>query len=64
MDHTAEIEELIADRRQLAKDVLAVAASGGMPDTFWWTDSRIARAREALGWTVEKAQEWARKETT
>jgi hypothetical protein len=49
---------------QLAKDVLTLAADGGMPDTFWLTDSRIERACTGLGWTPEQARTWARKQTS
>lgn len=35
--------------RALAIDVLALAQVGGIPDTYWATDSRIARACEVLG---------------
>lgn len=45
--------------RQLALDVLTLAADGGMPDSFWHTDSRIIRATDELGWTVEAARAWA-----
>ena len=44
---------------QFAKDVLTMAANGGMPDAYWHTDSRITRAIEQLGWTVEQARDWA-----
>lgn len=33
----------------LAKAVLAIADSGGMPDTYWQADSRVALARQVLG---------------
>jgi len=45
--------------RQLAKDVLTMAANGGMPDSFWLTDQRIARAAAELRMTSEQAREWA-----
>jgi len=45
--------------RQLAKDVLTMAANGGMPDTYWHSDNRIKRARNVLGWDVVRAREWA-----
>lgn len=35
--------------KQLARDVLTMAVHGGMPDTYFQTDSRIARACEVLG---------------
>jgi hypothetical protein len=44
--------------RVLAKDVLMMARIGGMPDTYWHSDSRITRARSELGWTVEQAMVW------
>lgn len=34
---------------QLAKDVLTMAVNGGMPATYWLTDSRVLRACEVLG---------------
>lgn len=45
--------------RQLARDVLTMAANGGMPDTYWHTDSRIKRACNVLGWSIIDAREWA-----
>lgn len=47
---------------QLAIDVLTLAADGGMPDTFWHTDSRVQRACAALRWTPDEAREWVRHE--
>lgn len=47
------------DCERLAKDVLEVAACGGMPDSYWHTDARILRACVALGWTPVEAREWA-----
>jgi hypothetical protein len=50
----------VTDReRLLAESVLSIAASGGMPDTFWQTDSRIALACQVLDWTPDQAREWA-----
>jgi hypothetical protein len=45
------------DREQLARDVIALAQVGGMPDTYWLTDSRISRACAVLGITPEEARE-------
>lgn len=45
----------------LARDILLMAADGGMPDTFWQTDARIARAVLTLSTTVERAREWAQE---
>lgn len=45
--------------RRLAKDVLIIAALGGMPDSYWLTDARIKRACKVLDWTPEKARTWA-----
>lgn len=42
--------------QQLATDVLSMAASGNMPDSYWHTDRRIFRACQALGASVEEAQ--------
>lgn len=33
----------------LARAVLQVADDGGMPDTYWRTDSRVKLARDVLG---------------
>lgn len=44
---------------RLAKNVLSLAAQGGMPDTYWHTDSRIRRACKVLNWTPEQARTWA-----
>lgn len=35
--------------RDLAKAVLSLADSAGMPDSYWQTDSRVALARSVLG---------------
>lgn len=43
---------------QLAKSVLVMAANGGMPDTFWLTDSRISLACYVLGMTPYEARDW------
>lgn len=48
--------------KQQARNVLIMAALGGMPDTYWQTDRRIASACEVLGWKPEQAREWARNE--
>lgn len=45
--------------KQHAKDVLLLAASAGMPDTFWWTDSRVQRAIATLDTNVYAARRWA-----
>jgi hypothetical protein len=34
---------------QLATAIVKVAISGGMPDTYWSSDSRIRLARRVLG---------------
>ena len=53
--HVTPIFELPPSRdategeRQLARAICSVAQSGGMPDSFWETDSRIAIARSVLG---------------
>lgn len=49
---------------QLARDVISLAAAGGMPDSFWGTDSRIARACEVLGITTDEACALPRSEET
>lgn len=43
----------------LAKSVLVLAVVGGMPDTFWQTDSRVRLACYALGWSVKEGKDWA-----
>lgn len=48
--------------RALARDLLVIAAFGQMPDSYWLTDSRIARACKAIGWTPEHARAWAQTE--
>ena len=45
----------------LAHDVLSMAASGEMPDTFWQTDQRVLRACEALDISPENARNWAQE---
>lgn len=47
---------------EMAEDVLVRAALGGMPDTYWSTDSRIKRACSTLGWTPDKARKWAQNQ--
>lgn len=49
-------------REGLAKAVLSMAASGGMPDSFWLSDGRILDALLVLDWTPAQAQEWAAAE--
>jgi hypothetical protein len=51
-------------QRDLAEAVLIMAAVGHMPDTYWPTDSRVALACKALGWTPEQARDWAREYET
>jgi hypothetical protein len=36
------------EAEQLARDVISMAEDGGMPDTYFATDQRIARARATL----------------
>lgn len=36
------------EAEQLVRDVISMAESGGMPDSYMETDSRIARARATL----------------
>lgn len=33
----------------LARAILSLADTAGMPDSYWQTDSRVALAREVLG---------------
>ena len=42
---------------QLALDAIALARAGGMPDPYWLTDPRIARACSVLGITPVEARE-------
>lgn len=42
---------------KVARDVIAMAQAGGMPDTYWLSDSRISRACDVLGITPEQARE-------
>lgn len=41
---------------QAALDVVSLARAGGMPETYWTSDARIARACDALGITPEAAR--------
>lgn len=45
---------------QLAKDILTMAKDGGMPDSYWHSDNRIARACYVLNYTPDEACEWAK----
>ena len=47
------------DHEFCAKDVLTMAANGGMPESFWYTDERIARAALVLGWSPMECYHWA-----
>jgi hypothetical protein len=44
----------------LARAVCSIAASAGMPDSYWETDSRIELARQVLG--AEEVERWERGE--
>lgn len=46
-------------RETLAQAVLSMAMSGGMPDSYWETDSRIQLACRTLGLTTAEARRWA-----
>lgn len=48
-----------SEREDLAMDVLTMAYFGGMPDTYWHTDSRILRACRVLGIEVQQAKAFA-----
>jgi hypothetical protein len=41
----------------LARAVLSLAQVGGMPDSYWYTDSRITLACSILGISKEEAAE-------
>lgn len=47
--------ETIPSLEDLARDVISLAQTGGMPESFWSTDSRIARACTVLGVEPEEA---------
>lgn len=51
--------ELQITLRQAARDVLTMAANGGMPATFWHTDIRIQRACTVLDIGSGEARAWA-----
>lgn len=42
-------EDLRATAEQLALGAISMACAGGMPDPYWLTDPRIARACRVLG---------------
>jgi hypothetical protein len=50
-------------KEDLARDVLMMAALGGMPDTYWHSDVRIKRACTVLGYTPDAARQWAQGAT-
>lgn len=58
-DELAVLLEESHGRRRLAKDVLLIAAAGGMPDTYWHTDTRVLRALETLGVLPSVGRRWA-----
>lgn len=43
----------------LAKAIICLAADGGLPDTFWSTDTRIQAACNILDLSPEQARQWA-----
>lgn len=52
-----DVSDLHNSLRVLAADLLAFAQDMGMPDTYWRSDSRIARALAVLELTPEQAQQ-------
>lgn len=50
---------MMPDAEGLAADVLTMAYDGGMPSTYWLTDSRILRACEVLDLDPINAQAYA-----
>jgi ribonuclease HI len=46
-----------ATAEQLALDTISMARAGGMPDPYWLTDPRIARACSVLGITPAEARD-------
>lgn len=59
-DVISEAVEALEMLERLAKAILTLAAAGGMPDTFWSSDSRIQLACEVLGWDYEVGRAWGR----
>lgn len=55
------VPQIIAATHRLAKDVIALAEIGRMPDDYWLTDRRIGRACRQLGWTRAEARAWAKR---
>lgn len=51
----------MTNEQELAMDILTLAYTGGMPDSYWHTDVRIYRACRVLGIKPEDAQDVARK---
>lgn len=53
-------------KEQLARDIFSLAQRAGMPDTYWATDSRIARARAVLNVTPDQARttDWTKPSAT
>lgn len=52
-------ENASAREEALARSVLVIAQLGGMPDTYWPTDTRIALACSTLGLSPTAARRWA-----
>lgn len=53
--NTAEATPDVPTIDQMARDVLSLAQRGGMPASYWATDSRVARACTVLGLTPAQA---------
>ena len=51
-----DVSDLHDSLRVVAADVLALAQMGGMPDSWWLTDRRVARACAVLGLAPEDAR--------
>jgi hypothetical protein len=49
--------EAATQLEQLARDVIAMAQAGSMPDTYWHSDSRISRACDVLGISPDEARD-------
>ncbi len=50
-------EDMRATAKQLALDAISMARAGGMPDPYWLTDPRIARACLVLGIAPPEARD-------
>jgi len=49
------------DIKKIAEDVLTMAMDGHMPNSYWYSDSRITRAIAILDITPDEAYLWAER---